>query len=138
MSEPQTDYATAVILETPDGFPLISDPQKPLPRYWKFPGGRSQPGEAPLQTAIRELKEETGVSVSSDELKLVHEEIRTGSGSSHDFFVFSGKIIRKVKLLERGTEGEVVRYFSREALKTLPDLFPNHRNLAERFVLTEK
>jgi len=30
-------------------------------RYWDFPKGEVRPGEAPLDTAVREVKEETGV-----------------------------------------------------------------------------
>lgn len=34
-------------------------------RHWSFPKGRSSPGETPLETAKRELKEETGLEVVS-------------------------------------------------------------------------
>ncbi len=132
------NYAVAVILETPEGFPLISDPHKPLPHYWKFPGGRSQPGETPLTTAIRELKEETGVSVPPREMKLVHEETRAASGAGHGFFVFHARRRHAVKLLERGAGGETVKFFTRDQLKTLPDLFPNHRALAEATIFKKK
>ncbi|MGD0664742.1 MAG: NUDIX domain-containing protein [Rhabdochlamydiaceae bacterium] len=32
-------------------------------RHWAFPKGRSNPGETPLESAKRELKEETGLEV---------------------------------------------------------------------------
>jgi 8-oxo-dGTP diphosphatase len=32
------------------------------PNVWSFPGGKSEDNEMPLQTALRELKEETGVA----------------------------------------------------------------------------
>jgi 8-oxo-dGTP pyrophosphatase MutT (NUDIX family) len=32
-------------------------------RYWGFPKGHPEPGEAPKETAIRELKEETNLDV---------------------------------------------------------------------------
>ena len=135
MPQSQTDYAVAVILETPEGFPLVSDPQKPLPHYWKFPGGRSQPGETPLVTAVRELLEETGIAAKPDEMKLLLKETRAGGNASHDFYVFSAHLSRNVKLLERGAGGELVRFFTRDKLETLPDLFPNHSVLLERFIL---
>ncbi len=134
MPNRQTDYAVVVMLETPDGFPLICDPQKPFPRFWKFPGGRSQPHEIPLKTAIRELHEETGICVSSDKLKLIHKETRIKSVGNHGFFVFYANVSRKVKLLERGSGNELVKCFPRVELKKLLDFFPNHRALAERFL----
>ncbi len=33
-------------------------------RYWAFPGGRSEHGENPSETAIREVEEEVGISVT--------------------------------------------------------------------------
>ncbi len=39
---------------------------------WTFPKGRAEEGESPIQTAIRELKEETNLEISSyDASKLV-------------------------------------------------------------------
>ena len=34
------------------------------PNNWGFPGGKIEPGEAPLDAAVRETKEETGLDVS--------------------------------------------------------------------------
>jgi bis(5'-nucleosidyl)-tetraphosphatase len=39
-------------------------------RHWAFPKGRSNPGETPLESARRELKEETGLDIE----KLLQEE----------------------------------------------------------------
>ena len=33
---------------------------------WKFPGGKIEPGEPPLAAGLRELKEENGITISSD------------------------------------------------------------------------
>lgn len=40
-------------------------------RYWDIPKGRMEPGESPLQTASRELQEETGLIISGDRLRYV-------------------------------------------------------------------
>ena len=132
--EPSSNYAVAIVAETPDGIPMVSDPKKPEPRFWKFPGGRNQLDETPVKAAIREMREETGVSVSADEMRLIHRETRGASGGSHGFFVFHARITRKVELLERGAGGEIVKFFTGEELKTLPNFFPSHRNLARKFI----
>ncbi len=44
------------------------DPEVQLPARWITPGGGIDPGESPIQAAIRELHEETGILVTPDAL----------------------------------------------------------------------
>lgn len=46
-----------------------SDPGVPGLHWWITPGGGVDPGETPLQTAVRELAEETGLQVEPDALR---------------------------------------------------------------------
>lgn len=126
----ETNYAVAIAVHTPSGIPLVSDPKKPVPRYWKLPGGRSMPGEVPEETAIRELREETGIALTVHDLTLLHEEHR----ADHGFFLFSATVIRPVTLPEKGGDGELVQIFAEEKIRTMPDFFPNHRVLAHTFL----
>ncbi len=123
------NYAVAVIVETPIGIPLIRDPQKPKPHFWKFPGGRNEPGETPLKTAVRELQEETGIDLPPAQLKLVHQEVRAENDRKHSLFIFRARIDKEIKIREQGLHGESVKLFGWEEIKSLPDFFPNHRLL---------
>jgi 8-oxo-dGTP pyrophosphatase MutT (NUDIX family) len=44
------------------------DPADPTDEYWVTPGGGLEPGESPVQGAVRELFEETGLRVDPAEL----------------------------------------------------------------------
>ena len=61
----QTVQVVAAVLEDEQGRVLITQRPagKPLAGYWEFPGGKLEPGEAPLTALKRELHEELGVTV---------------------------------------------------------------------------
>jgi len=63
-SSPRIEVAAAVITR-PDGSFLLG--QRPAGKvyagYWEFPGGKIEPGEAPLTALRRELNEELGIDV---------------------------------------------------------------------------
>ncbi|MFC8883808.1 NUDIX domain-containing protein [Streptomyces cinereoruber] len=65
-------YTADVIAATDDGCVLlIKRGWDPYEGHWALPGGHVDEGETGLQAAVRELKEETGVRVAEDELRLV-------------------------------------------------------------------
>lgn len=47
-----------------------SENKKKFPGFWSIPGGHIDEGEDPLQCAIREIKEETGITVQPEDIKL--------------------------------------------------------------------
>ena len=58
-------HVMAGVLRRPDGRVLISERPagKHLAGFWEFPGGKLDPGEAPLCGLARELHEEIGIQV---------------------------------------------------------------------------
>lgn len=69
-------FSCLVILKRDDKFLLLLRPQGKnikFPNMWSFPGGGSEKGEEPLQTAIRETYEETGLRVYPQDLKILYQ-----------------------------------------------------------------
>jgi 8-oxo-dGTP pyrophosphatase MutT (NUDIX family) len=125
------DFAVAVMIETPFGFPMVRDPQKPLPHYWKFPGGRSIGPETPIETALRQIREEVGITLTAKDLSLVR---KMSCNNDHFFYFYSVKLNQRPVLLEQGNEGEDVCLVPRRALLAGREVHPRHLRLALQFM----
>ncbi len=80
--------AASICLLAPDGRVLLGRRLTgPWPEYWAFPGGRRDAGDStPLATALRELREETGIALEWAPVvreRLVH----VGDYAVHSFVV---------------------------------------------------
>lgn len=127
-----TGYAVAVLIITPQGIPLIRDSKKPAPIFWKAPGGRSAANESAKAAAVREVKEEIGLTLAEKDLSVVYEENR----DSHTLVLFSVKLKSLPNLKARGDEGEEIKLFSPKQILAMPDFFPNHRRVFEKILAT--
>ncbi len=61
---------------------------------WEIPGGGAEPGESPDETAIREMREETGLDVALERLTGVYYEVGPSPGHDHGpiiHFVFRAR-----------------------------------------------
>jgi 8-oxo-dGTP diphosphatase len=70
------------------------DERGPLAGTWEFPGGKIEPGEHPLEAAIREMREETGLTGGAWEPLCVH---------AHDY---ADRRVRLHAFVVRDPEGE--------------------------------
>ncbi|MBI4085936.1 MAG: NUDIX domain-containing protein [Candidatus Liptonbacteria bacterium] len=122
--------AVAVLITTPEGIPLIKDPKKPPPNYWKLPGGRSAGEETAEEAAIREIEEEIGVSLKADDLEVIYENDK----GNHILMFFEARLPKLPLLKKEGGKGEEVGVFSPEQILSLPDFFPNHLNIVKDYL----
>lgn len=125
-------YAVAVLLNTPWGIPLIRDPKKPAPIFWKLPGGRSEGAETAEQSAVRELAEEVGVFLSVSDLKVVHTEDK----GSHTLAIFRADVDTLPQMKSEGDEGEEIKVFKPAQILGMRDFFPNHRKVVGNILAT--
>lgn len=123
-------YAVAVFIITSQGIPLIRDPKKPPPVFWKAPGGRSNPGEGAEAAVLREAKEEIGIRLHEKDLSLVYEEDK----GSHILALFVARLESLPRLKHQGDEGEEIKVFSPKEILALHDFFPNHRRVFEKIL----
>ena len=80
MPDLNQDFAVAVIIVGEEGIPVVMEPYfkngEKRQRLWKFPGGHGNKGEAPEETAVREVFEEVGMEIHQEELELLVDEHR--------------------------------------------------------------
>ena len=120
-----SQYAVAILVESPQGIPLVRDPMKPPPLYWKLPGGKSEQGESALQAAVRELSEEIGIHLAKQNLRLAHQEQR----EDHMFILFQAKLSSLPSLKIRGEGDEEIKVFTSKQIANMPDFFPPHKKV---------
>lgn len=110
---------------------------KPWALKWEITGGSILKGETPEEGAIRELREETGIEVTRDDLNFMYSYIHKNTPSIYKcFVVFIDKNKRKIQL----QQGETVdyNYLPYEAFKEFIKTDDYVDVLRQRFFVHEK
>jgi len=89
-------------------------------KVWEFPGGKIEFGESPEEAAIRETKEETGLTVKSLGLMAINSHI-TPQNHHHIWFCYKCKMLRgKIKVSDE--DHDRYKWFTFDEMKKLPDM----------------
>ena len=92
-----------------DGRILVTKrhPDKNYGGMWEITGGSVLSGEIPLEGAVRELFEETGLNAETSELMYIGQILREKTGCIHNFYLYKGDFSEKDIVLQ---ESETVDF----------------------------
>ncbi len=117
------------------GIVLIIDPQHSTP-LWKLPGGKRQDDEFPHTTAKRELIEETGLDIPSNDLILLERKFIGGLANRHERYLYKIKIPKsQCAELRTGNDGEEPKLHS---LQEFEQLIYEHKLVPPHLALLTK
>jgi 8-oxo-dGTP pyrophosphatase MutT (NUDIX family) len=133
---PKRNFAVAVLCITPTGIPLVRDPHKQPPLYWKLPGGKRSGRESIRECAARELEEETGIKIPPHCFEILDGE--TVRRPDHTRYFVQAVIEEVPRLTENPLEGEEVFIFAAEQVKKATNILPTHSPVIERHFLRRK
>jgi 8-oxo-dGTP diphosphatase len=128
--------ATAIIILPKNKILLIKRTTPPFIGFWALPGGRSEPGEAAEQTAIREVKEETGLDVQVVRKVGEYREQGIQAGQEYDYYP-ACFLVKKVGGEIRKQESEIseIKLFN---FDELPDVLAfEHAQMVRDFLAQE-
>ncbi len=102
-------------------------PDIPFPGYLDFPGGGREPGETPIECALRETLEELGLQLSANDL------IWSRQYGQNWFFV-TRRPSADVKLIRFGDEGQGWKLISPLDYLSHPLAIPNFVNRLQDYL----
>ena len=90
-------------------------PDKQSPLYWECTGGAVLSGENSLQGAVREVKEELGITLAPEQGKLIYQFRREDMQDFYDVWLFHADIDIKEMVLQK-TEVVDVQWVNQDKL----------------------
>lgn len=114
----RVEVVAAALIDADDRVLVAQRPAgKSFAGLWEFPGGKVEPGEAPLAALARELDEELGIGVALADLQPL-----TAIEHPYDDFVLAMRVwhCRRWAGVPRGREGQALLWRDLAGLALLP------------------
>lgn len=125
--------AVGVLLESQGEILILHrSPRLNWGNTWGLPAGIVEPGESDLETAIRELYEETGYRANPEELLLIDSSYRRLPNEEISFHVFSLKTQSKFPIKLDHDEHQDYKWISPDDCYNMDNLIPGLHHLLER------
>lgn len=117
-----------IVTDSENALLLVKRSVEPKIGYWCLPGGFIELGEAPDQAALRELKEETGLSGKIDRLLGV----TSDSSERYGTILMVGYRVKEFTgALKPGDDAAAVAYFPPDHLPEIA--FSSHRRFIKKY-----
>jgi len=128
-------YSVSVIIITPDGIVFVKEKKSEgkKPRMWKLPGGGQQSTDPTFRSAaIREVREETGINLSTSPLQI---KTVVSKNRYHSHIFFLAHLKNNPITEDNRNEINTVEIFSLNVIEngnqfvSQEDFLPGHRDI---------
>lgn len=122
--------AVLVIVIDPVGRMVVVKESSRRDPKWKFPGGGIEEREYPLNAAIRELRQETGLSLTGQNLHY----FSTVYKNDHNLYVYYGQVVSWKGLVPVGEDGGETRVLPCHEILKMNDFLRDHHIILDRLI----
>ena len=97
---------------------LFRSEEKEEGSCWCFPGGKIEPDETPLNAAIRELSEETGILIASEHVRFLGTLYARKFNNDYIYYLFQ-MILPEFPMIQLNAEHTEYRWVAAHEIETL-------------------